>query len=140
MFSLNDFLYRAHVKLMIHLLLQFYNAFSLIHSFQFALPSRRELTIFARRVHYLREESVLPSRGEYTTLARRETFIWLNPGNTHYKSIGLDIVIIFSRIISFLSHADLTNLTDGASLRPRLSALPSVFSRMANASVTMRSS
>ena len=29
-----------------------------------------------------------------------------------------------------LSHTDLTNLTDGASLRPRLSASPSVFSRM----------
>ena len=52
----------------------------------------------------------------------------------------LDIVTFFSQIISFLSHADLTNLTDGASLRPRLSALPSVFSWMANASVTMRSS
>ena len=50
------------------------------------------------------------------------------------------MVTFFSQIISFLSHADLTNLTDGASLRPRLSALPNVFSRMANASVTMRSS
>ena len=29
-----------------------------------------------------------------------------------------------------LSHTDLTNLTDGASLRPRLSALPSALSRM----------
>ena len=36
---------------------------------------------------------------------------------------------------SFLSHTDLTNLTEGASLRPRLSASPSVFSRMAHASL-----
>ena len=36
------------------------------------------------------------------------------------------------------SHTNLTNPTDSASLRPRLSALPSVCGRMANASVTMR--
>ena len=35
-------------------------------------------------------------------------------------------------------HTDLTNLTDSASLRPRLSAVPSVCSRMASASATMR--
>ena len=31
-------------------------------------------------------------------------------------------------------HANLANLAEGASLRPRLSALPSVFSRMVHAS------
>ena len=34
-----------------------------------------------------------------------------------------------------MPHTDLTNLTKGASLRPRLSASPSVFSRMAHASL-----
>mgnify|MGYP003558272004 CR=1 FL=1 len=35
-----------------------------------------------------------------------------------------------------LSHTDLTNLTDGASLRPRLSASPSVLSRMVHTSAS----
>ena len=35
-----------------------------------------------------------------------------------------------------LSHTDLTNLTDGASLRPRLSALPSALSRMVHTSAS----
>ena len=61
-----------------------------------------------------------------------------NTGKTHYKSIRYCYLFLSDN--QFLSHADLANLTDGASLRPRLSALPSVFSRMANASVTMRSS
>ena len=43
----------------------------------------------------------------------------------------------FSFIAEF-GLTDLTNLTDSASLRPRLSAVPSVCSRMANASATMR--
>jgi len=48
-------------------------------------------------------------------------------------------LLLILRISICYPHTDLTNLTKGASLRPRLSALPSVFSRMANASVTMRS-
>ena len=35
-----------------------------------------------------------------------------------------------------MPHTDLTNLTKGASLRPRLSASPSVFSRMVHTSVS----
>ena len=35
-----------------------------------------------------------------------------------------------------ISHTDLTNLTDGASLRPRLSASPSVLSRMVHTSAS----
>ena len=45
-------------------------------------------------------------------------------GQTHQNKLA--------QMIDF--HTNLTNLTDGASLRPRLSALPSVFSRMASTS------
>ena len=63
---------------------------------------------------------------------------WSRPYARLYVCTGQTHQNILAQITEF--HTDLTNLTDCASLRPRLSALPSVFSRMANASVTMRSS
>ena len=67
-----------------------------------------------------------------------------SPGKTHYK-IALkwclnNLCPIGSSLANIWFHTDLTNLTEAASHKARsLSASPSVFSRMANASVTMRS-
>ena len=68
----------------------------------------------------------------------------LKPGKTHYK-IALkwclnNLCPIGFSLANIWFHTDLTNLTEAASHKARsLSASPSVFSRMANASVTMRS-
>mgnify|MGYP006366704123 CR=1 FL=1 len=72
-------------------------------------------------------------------------FVRLAPRSGKSQGWGLSFWVqrrnVFAHSTLFLSHGlmshtDLTNLTDSASLRPRLSALPSVFSRMAHTSVS----
>ena len=118
---------------------------------RFPCNAQSPITVTAVAVSCHRGDWYTPPRWCYCATAvayffhRGDVLISIHsPGKTHYK-IALkwclnNLCPIGSSLANIWFHTDLTNLTEAASHKARsLSASPSVFSRMANASVTMRS-